>query len=180
MRTERGFTLIEIMIGVVVLIVGMTVIWSATRTVFDGTDGNAFVQHAMMLETAVRKTRPDGNYTGITAAEVVAAGFVPERYIRAGANPLIAPNGNQVDVVSSSTTGMLSGTAFALRYRDVAPPVCTQLINGVQPATTRIRRENGDAVDAWNEGSIPITAELVSAACREQQGRSAQILLWMR
>lgn len=127
---QRGFTLVEMSIAMIVVGLAATAMMSAYRSTEQAAREREYIQHFVVMDKAIRQAHQSGDYTGLSAASVIASGAVPEKYIsrdKNGGVEIVSPVGVPVAVAAVNLTGRVAGTAYQIAYADVPAAECSAL-----------------------------------------------------
>lgn len=147
--SQRGFSLTELLlVFVVVLSAAGVVLAGVTRALETSREQQsvAFVRQ-MMLD--LQALRPDRNYAGLTAAELIRAGKIPAELQRSGGTVIQGPWGGVVTL--SAWEGWYSNTTIPNGYwvhpQGLDMATCQALVRGTYRGTYGVR--DGIAFAVW-------------------------------
>lgn len=167
MTRERGVTLIELMIGVVVIGLVIAGIMIAAQKAFISGQINQTADSITQLAINIKKSYSTApNYAGLSTALVISAKLVPEHMIQGSA--LVHDLGGYLDVVPVSY--WVASDSFAIRAREIPSEACAKIALKLAPVFDRIDIYSGMGWGSthtvvFHPGSPGIDRAAVAAAC---------------
>jgi prepilin-type N-terminal cleavage/methylation domain-containing protein len=135
-RTQRGVTLIELMLALVIIsvIIGIALLtWRTTRS--NSTSYQTDVTFDAILG-AIRTLYQQPQYAQISIAVLVGADKVPPSMVSLGTK-VITPWGAQIHVAPSALGGAV-GSAFSITFDAVPAEFCSQLVQHAGPQVIKV------------------------------------------
>tara|TARA_Y100001972_G_scaffold95005_1_gene116974 strand:+ start:30761 stop:31291 length:531 start_codon:yes stop_codon:yes gene_type:complete len=165
---EKGFGVIEVMIGVSIVAILLAAIFSVTGNLNNRASiQNAIAQHNALSSGIVGMYSDDPSYTGITNTRVLSSRTaVPDKMRGDDAGILKhhwSVTGDDVTVEASDT-----GQTFLITYVDIPNDVCNEFTNGVR---------NGAQTTSVN-GNPVLNANDVADFCASNDEDAGDVLVF--
>jgi type II secretory pathway pseudopilin PulG len=183
LKRQRGFSLLEITVTSVVILASIAVVWSLAAQTRGGQDTEAYVAHVLMLQSAVQKARPHGDYTGLSQDDLVNLSLIPANYVRPGTTTVVDPSGTQLEYFAVQTpNGRPASTAVAIGYRNLTRQLCGDLsrrLAGVVAYRLRTETPNaaGEIYHEHTTAPVEMDSATIAQRCTHDAGR---LRIWMR
>lgn len=131
---NKGFTLLELLIGITAAMVIMAIGLGVARSVSKSSDAMAAQTTVMQLTASIKAVFAKADYTGLTSALLIQSGTVPAKMIGAG-NLLISPWGSTIEVTRAPATAAM----YQISVQRVPSAVCSSLIGQIQDSFAIVR-----------------------------------------
>lgn len=161
---QKGLTIIEaiIAIGLLLFVVGLAIVFFGQGD--NSTKSLATQQQITALTASVKAVAPGPDYTGVTAAVLVAAKKVPSDMV-SGTNIVNKFGGTVTIAAATYPTGAAANNAFTMTQPQLPTSVCNDAVSKNLSQYPRIT-VNGTAVqDLQAATPVLATPATISAAC---------------
>lgn len=154
-KLQRGFTLIELAIVVVVGGVILIAVFSQGRNMFDTSNATQDSKDFVLLAKDLAFFYDGRAYTGLNAT--MAAAFLPDRMVNTGTPPTLRNSGGGVVTVGPGTL-VAANDAVTIVSNDLSVRYCIKLVELASRGFARIDVDSTGGT-AWAGGNVKAVAD---------------------